>query len=274
MQGAAEVAFYLGVVAYSAATALFFLELARSSGRRLQNKPWAPKLLTLGALAHGAYIVTTSVFTRTCPVSSVQFSLSLSALATVGVFLVWRRSEPINALGAFLAPLALASLIAAQVVTASRDFGQLSHGMLALHVTVNLVGFALFLLAGAAGAFYLVAERRLKSKRWAGAGPKLPPLDVLDRAEHRFLLAGFPLLTVGILTGVLFSASDQAASGPEVARSLFAYGSWGLLALVLILRAAAGWRGRKAAYGTLAGVVFILMVVAIYLGGIVPGGGS
>jgi len=34
---------------------------------------------------------------------------------------------------------------------------------------------------------------------------------------------------------------------------------------VLLLRAAAGWRGRRAAYGTIAGFGFALLVLLIYL---------
>ena len=49
----------------------------------------------------------------------------------------------------------------------------------------------------------------------AGAAPQaeaprrhvraFPAVDALDRAEHRFLVAGFPLLTIGILTGTLWA---------------------------------------------------------------------
>jgi ABC-type uncharacterized transport system permease subunit len=34
---------------------------------------------------------------------------------------------------------------------------------------------------------------------------------------------------------------------------------------VLLLRAAAGWRGRRAAYGTIAGFGFALLVLLVYL---------
>jgi hypothetical protein len=50
-----------------------------------------------------------------------------------------------------------------------------------------------------------------------------------------------------------------------VMRTIFGYATWLLIAGVLLLRAAAGWRGRRAAYGTIAGLACATMVLVIYL---------
>ena len=89
--------------------------------------------------------------------------------------------------------------------------------------------------------------------------------DALDKAEHRFLLAGFPLLTLGILTGTLWARRIEAGSASDIARAVFGYLTWFLFAGVLLLRAAAGWRGRRAAIGTIAGFGFALLVLVLYL---------
>ena len=39
--------------------------------------------------------------------------------------------------------------------------------------------------------------------------------------------------------------------------------TWTLFAAVLLLRAGAGWRGRKAAYGTIAGFSFAVLVLLV-----------
>ena len=54
-------------------------------------------------------------------------------------------------------------------------------------------------------------------------------------------------------------------STDEVARIVFGYATWLLTGAVLLLRAAAGLRGRRAAYGTIAGLVFAMAVIAVYL---------
>src|SRR6185295_628059 len=94
---------------------------------------------------------------------------------------------------------------------------------------------------------------------------RLPPLEALDRAEHRFLLLGFPLLTIGILTGTLWARRVELGTREDLTRAAFGYATWLLFAGVLFLRAARGWRGRRAAYGTIAGFGFALVVLAFYL---------
>jgi ABC-type uncharacterized transport system permease subunit len=270
MQELATFAFYLGVIAYSAAATLFFVDLARrdASGRAGEPGPlgrWAPLALGVGAALHSTHVVTASLLSRICPVESLHFALSLSALIAVGVYLVlWRRLR-LHAIGAFVAPVALTFLVGAEFVSKTPQQAQtLPRSLLALHVTANLLGVGLFLLAGAAGAFYLVQERRLKDKRALGLTTKLPPLDALDRTEHRLLLAGFPLLTFGIVTGAVFASSLGQASLTELLRVALAYTTWLVVAGVLVLRALAGWRGRRAAYGTIAGAVCVLLVILLY----------
>ena len=55
-------------------------------------------------------------------------------------------------------------------------------------------------------------------------------------------------------------------------RAFLGYATWILVAGVLILRALAGWRGRRAAWGTLAGAVCVLIVILMYA--VSPGTGS
>jgi ABC-type uncharacterized transport system permease subunit len=43
-----------------------------------------------------------------------------------------------------------------------------------------------------------------------------------------------------------------------VLRVVLGYGTWLLVAIVLVSRAALGWRGRRSAYGTLAGLAGVL----------------
>ncbi|HEY0467753.1 MAG TPA: cytochrome c biogenesis protein CcsA, partial [Polyangiaceae bacterium] len=142
-----------------------------------------------------------------------------------------------------------------------------SRTLLMFHIAANVLGIGLFLIAGAAGSVYLVQERRLRTKKRVAAamGSHLPPLDALDTTTHRLLLAGFPLLTFGVVTGAVFSHQLTNLSGAESLRSLLGYATWLLLAAVLVLRKTAGFSGRKAAYGTIAGVVCMLLVLLMYV---------
>lgn len=269
MTDLATAAFMLGVVLYSVATTLFFLDLAR---KEPLARVWGPVTLAVGALLHGTHVVAASLLSHVCPVESLHFALSLSGLIAVIAFLVMPGRARIHAIGAVVAPLALTFLVGAQFVDAGRSAADVSRPLLAAHITANLIGVGLFLLAGASGAFYLVQERRLKEKRMGGFVAKLPPLDSLDRAEHRFLLAGFPLLTFGIVTGAVFASQLGSATSAAAIRAALGYATWILAALVLVMRAVAGWRGRRSAYGTLAGVLCVVIVMLLYV--VRAGGGG
>jgi ABC-type uncharacterized transport system permease subunit len=221
-------------------------------------------VLVAGASFHFVHIVSASLFSRICPVESIHFSLSLTALVTVVVFLWIRRARSMDPLGVLVSPLALTFLIASQFVGPTAAHPNISRALLSLHITASMLGFGVVLLAGAASGFYLFVERRLKAKRLGQVG-KLPSLDALDLLGHRLLLLGFPLLTFAVVTGGMFFAQIPDTSGASFARALLGYATWALVAGVLLLRALWGWRGRRSAYGTLAGVACLAVILMVYV---------
>jgi ABC-type uncharacterized transport system permease subunit len=224
----------------------------------------APRLVAVGAVLHATHIVVSSLVWHVCPVEGIHFAMSVVSLLACALYLVMRRRYRIDVVGAFVAPLALTFLLASRLVVATEPEQRYRSTILPVHVTVNLLGYALFSLAFAAAVTYLLQEKRLKEKRLLGIFRRLPSLDALDRAEHRFLLAGFPLLTIGILTGTYWAHEVEAGSATDIARAALGYATWVLFAAVLCLRAGAGWRGRRAAYGTIAGFTFAVLVLIVY----------
>lgn len=260
----ATMAFLAGVVTYTIAATLFFVDIAKSEGSRVAAS-WAQRALTAGVVFHAAHVVLSSFVLHICPVTSMPFALSLGGLVTGGAFLVLRSKGGLAAMGIVVAPLALMLLVGSQFVGVGGVSPSLPVMLIASHVAANLLGFGLFALAGAAGGLYLFQERRLKTKRHVITGGRLPALDVLDMTEHRLLLAGFPLLTFGVVTGsVLLSSFDQPGND-NLLRMGLALVAWGLMAWVLVMRAAAGWRGRRLAYGTLLGLGCVLLVLLGYV---------
>jgi ABC-type uncharacterized transport system permease subunit len=260
----ASAAFYLGFIAYVAATVLSFAQLAkRDLAPGLVRA--APIFLGVGALSHLAYITFASFIARVCPVESLHFALSVAALVTTFAYLAVRARFHIDAVGAAVAPIGLTFLLTTRVLGMGAMGPKLPPLFLTLHVAANLIGDALFLLACLTAGLYLFAEKRLKEKRFGSIAGRLPPLDSLDRAEHRFLLIGFPLLTIGIVTGTAWAHRLVVGHAGEVLRATFAYATWLVFAGVLLLRAAAGWRGRRAALGTIAGFFFAVLVLLVYL---------
>jgi ABC-type uncharacterized transport system permease subunit len=266
--------FAAAVLLYGAASALFYLDVARVTGgvrAVLAPRPaassarYAPALLTAAALGHAAYVGLASFVAHVCPVHSVHFLLSVASLFASAAYLTLRSRFRIDALGLLVAPLGLAFLLGTYFLGKAAPEPRLSPVFITLHVVTNLLGVALFLLAGGAAVLYLVQERRIKEKRRGARIGNLPPLDTLDTAEHRFLVAGFPLLTLGIVTGTYWAQKLETGSPDEVMRTVFGYATWLLIGGVLLLRAAAGWRGRRSAYGTILGLLCATAVMIIYL---------
>jgi ABC-type uncharacterized transport system permease subunit len=253
-------------VAYLASSVFFFVYLLGLRGGATAAR-LAPRVLVIGAGLHAWQIVAASLILKVCPVEGIHFAMSVVSLFACVAYLALRSRWKIDVVGAFIAPLALASLLSSQFGgggDAAPSQGVKS-ALLPVHVAINLLGVAFFAVAFAAAVAYLVQEKQLKKKSLAGIFQRLPPLDQLDRAEHRMLLVGFPLLTVGIVTGSLWAKRVEVGGTIEMLHATFGYVAWFVCAMVLLLRAGAGWRGRRAAYGTIAGFGFTVVVLVVYL---------
>jgi ABC-type transport system involved in cytochrome c biogenesis permease subunit len=139
---------------------------------------------------------------------------------------------------------------------------------LPVHVGLAILGDALLALAGSASVLYLVQDRRLKAHRVRGAEPHLPSLETLDRLSYRSVVWGLVLLTLAILTGIVWAheAWGEPRSQTWVLdpKLWFTIGAWAVYVVLLQGRMAAGWRGRFAAQLTIAGfTVIVLSLVGV-----------
>jgi ABC-type transport system involved in cytochrome c biogenesis permease subunit len=102
---------------------------------------------------------------------------------------------------------------------------------------------------------FLGEHRRLKRKRRMPG--QLPSLEALDRANRAALALGFPLLTLGVVSGVLWVQSSGGAllaGDPHQTASLIA---WGIYAVLVVARFGARQGSRQAAVSAVAGFAFL-----------------
>jgi len=243
---------------YVAAAGAFiaFLTTARSRVREL-----APFLLAGGAALHGFEIATRSLALGHIAVTRFDEGLSFLAFSLVLLYLLLDRRHVLAVVGAVIAPLA--SLLMAVSVLISSGATELPPALrsawLPVHVTLAILGNAVFALAFATSLIYLFEDNRLKAKR-PGRRRLLPSLEKLDDLNHRLLTWGFPLLTLGIVTGAIWAHFVWGQFWSWEARQSWSLVTWMLYAILLHGRSV-GWRGRRAATLTIVSFAVLLMSI-------------
>ena len=193
-------------------------------------------------------------------------ALSFFSWVLILVFLAVEFRHHLHVLGSFIVPLALLSLVSAAALPETAPTLTPVFRTLWVHVTLSMLGTVGFAVAFVAGVMYLIQDGLLKSKRFNVLYSKLPALDFLDHLNQQSIVTGFPLLTLGIITGALsaeFSRGSYLNWNPEQTWALV---TWVFYFVVLMGRLTVGWRAKRAAYLTIigfAGVILTLIGVVL-----------
>lgn len=224
--------------------------------------------LALGALivALAGHVVALSIVVANDGfggLGSIQRSLSVLALL-IGVGFV--TTKKFSSLGAVVVPflflLQCASVLAEPGAAVPEE---IRGPLLTVHVALSLLGTAAFALATMSAALYLIQERNLKKKKFGPMFNRLPSVTVLDRISLRFITVGFPIYTLALGLGAFFAWKHGAQGAEFQIQYPFAVTTWLIYAGIIHARYTTGWRGRRAAYLTIAGLVGLATVLAIYL---------
>ena len=197
------------------------------------------------------------------PVSSLSEAIGFLAFLTVGAFLIAQLKRPLDAIGAFVSPAALILMMVAYVSPDRGEGSTADLGVLGrVHIGLAIVGVAIFALATGLAIFYLVQERELKHHKIGRAVKRGAALETLDHLMYRLVQVGFPIFTVAMVSGALWTAERAEPMRIEYPIAAIA---WSAFAAVLIARHTAGWRGRRSALLTLIGFGSALVVLGIYI---------
>ncbi|NLY94156.1 MAG: cytochrome c biogenesis protein CcsA [Myxococcales bacterium] len=223
----------------------------------------ARRLLGVAAASHVAYIAAEFFAGGQTPIADLNGTLSTLSLGVVLAYLLVQRSYTVPALGAFVTPITLVFLLGAALVRGVAEVPPpVASALLQVHIAFNILGLVAFTVAFAASTAYVIQEHLLRKKRIGGAFRQLPSLGVLDSISAHATNVGFPLLTAGVVTGALFVTQSSASlfSGAQAMGLL----TWIVFAGVVVLRLVGGWRGRRAAFGTIMGFACGVSVLAAY----------
>ncbi len=206
-------------------------------------------VLLTGFLLHSVLIGAALVTAQAFPARNLSETLSISAWAVAGVFLLLRYKFDLRVLGIYAAPLAAVTmLVSALLPNQPREAVTLFKSLwLTIHVIIIFLGEAAFALACGIGIFYLIQEHAIKSKRHGFFYKRLPSLDLLDSTGYACIVVGFILLTMGLIVGFVYAESVWGRFWSWDTKEVWSVISWLVYVALLHQRMTVGWRGRRAA---------------------------
>jgi len=223
--------------------------------------------VAIGLVAHTIVIGLRSQQTGHGPyTTSFEVAVFFSWLVVVVYFLThWKYK--IKDLGSFVLPVAFLILLYATFLSEETvNFPETEFKvLLTLHRTLSVLGYSAFAIAFAAGLMYLIQEKQVKSKKLGIMYFRMPSLEVLDNLNNKVVAVGFPLFTLGFLTGFIWSfqtSQNQGFSWDWVKTWPLVVG-WIIYGLIFFGRLFAGIRGKKAAQGAIVG--FFTVIITYFL---------
>lgn len=253
----------MAILLQHATAALYLLAgiaawLATALGaRRLERG--AVSILTLGGAVHLVSFAVLHELDPPPPLTDLPVATSFMACVGVLFFLLLSHWGRLTGFVAFVAPVAFVSVFAASLRLrdaahgAALDAGSWPHA----HVLLASAGLACLGLAGLAGLFFLYEHRRLKAKRPLGSRLELPSLEALDRVNRTALWVGFPLLTLGVVTGLLWVDRTHGQLWTGTQHEVWSLLAWVIYAVVFALRFGSRHTPRVAAASAVVGFVFL-----------------
>jgi ABC-type uncharacterized transport system permease subunit len=236
------------------------LGIALPKARFGRAVPW---LLAAGATLHGIALARLHTLPNPPQLTDTPSAISLAAWLAVIVSLLLLRSGRLEGLAVLVSPLAFLSVFYESLTlygnapAAASETGSWPH----LHVIFASAGLALLGVAGLAGMLFLAEDRALKAKRAPSLRRGLPSLEALDRVNAMTLAAGFPLLSCGVVAGMLWTQGETGHLFVGGAHAVWSLIAWAIYLALVIARFVAGRRGREAAACAAVGFAFLLFVV-------------
>jgi ABC-type uncharacterized transport system permease subunit len=183
-------------------------------------------------------------------------ALSLVAFVVSALTLLVNASRPVAALGVIVFPLT-AALVAVASFLAPPTLPQSMDWQIKLHVTVALIAFGVLSIAAVLAILLAIQERALRHRQFGRWLRALPPLTLTETLLFRLISAGFVLLSLTLLTGVLFV--DNLFGQHLVHKTVLSIVAWLVFGVLLYGRWRHGWRGSRAVNLTLIGMAVLVL---------------
>lgn len=185
---------------------------------------------------------------------------SLSSWCITTLLLITSLRRPLDNLFALLLPITIiATALPIFFVGPQVSFKDLNSGVVS-HILLSMLAHGVLAIGALQAALLAAQEKHLKQRSTKGFIQALPPLQTMEALLFEILWLGFILLTLSLITGILYL--DNIFAQHLVHKTTLSVAAWLALAILLWGRYQLGWRSQTAARWTF--VVFILLVMAYF----------
>jgi ABC-type uncharacterized transport system permease subunit len=222
-----------------------------------------------GWLAHGLALWQT---TFSPDAVRVGFAVMLSAALWVSVAVYWLESRNLSLDGLRVLLLPNAALMAILPVFFPGSVITLAGktAMFPWHIAIALLAYSTLTIAAFHALVmslqdaHLHMRRRNKPAKWLNtrlttAVERLPALLTMEKILFRLVTIGFVLLTLTVLSGVIFSEQVLGVAFKWDHKTILSLLSWILFGILLAGRQWRGWRGKTVLSFTLTGFLTLLL---------------
>ena len=214
------------------------------------------------------------------PMTNLYESLAFFAWTIALIYLILERKFSIRTVGAFVAPLPF--LIMAYASLNPNDIQPLVPALksnwLIFHVMSCFVGYAAFAVSFGVSILYFfkIGSEKRSTKPIESFWDSFPSSTALDEIGYKTIAIGFPLLTIGIVTGAFWANVAWGTYWSWDPKETWSLIVWLIYAAYLHARITRGWRGKRAAILSIIGfaaTLFCYLGVNLILSGLHSYGG-
>ena len=244
----------LAFVSYAGAGILLYLGMLHDKSKW---KDFAIYLVVAGLLAHTVVLARYGLGGGSVDVNAMHILSACSWFMVLSLVGSRFLNHPLVDSGLIAFPLtALIVLLDFLLPVTSMPLENMSAGT-RVHVLTSVSAFGFLGIAAVYALFISMLDRYLRRNKMTALSQALPALEVLERLLMQLVLTGFILLSVVLLTGLLFV--ENLLAQHLVHKTVLSIIAWAIYGILLFGRWRFGWRGRTAVRLTLAATIVLLV---------------
>ena len=223
-------------------------------------------VLSAGLLLHSGGLVIRWMETHQAgygyvPLSNMYESLIFFSWTIVLIYLIIEFKYHQKVIGIFVTPFAFLAIALTSIVQGidakiTPLVPALQSNWLTIHVTTCFFGYAAFAVSFGISTIYLLRDRGGDQPK--GFSKWLPETEILDEINYKSIVIGFPMLTLGIVTGAAWANYAWGTYWSWDPKETWSLITWFIYAAFLHARFTRDWRGRKTAILSIVGFAAVL----------------